>query len=193
MRTIIVIQLRTGSTRLARKIFLLVDKDEMWEKIYKTAISTGLETVLAIPSDDQQLNYVQHRVKGAYNWITGSHYDLIDRFKQVAETMKLSGEDRIVRITGDCPLITKESILSAVYGAEGKEYYYNGIDGFDTEVFTINALVEADENTADINREHVTMYLREKYMPWTLKTKHMLSVDEMKDLELVKEVIKNVR
>lgn len=193
MKTIIAIQLRTGSTRLARKIFLYVDRNEMWEKIYLTAESTGLETVLAIPHDDQQLNYVQHRVKGAYKWITGDHHDLINRFKGVVEEMKLKDNDKIVRLTGDCPLITAPAILAAVHGAEGKEYFYNGLEGMDVEVFTVNALLESDKNTKGEDRQHVTKYLRKKYMPYTMDVPHFLSVDTQADLDLVKEVINHAR
>lgn len=193
MKTIIVIQLRTGSTRLFRKIYRLVDQDEMWERIYKIAESTGLQTVLAIPHDDQQLSYVRYRRKGAYKWIPGEEHDLINRFKGVVEELELEEDDKIVRLTADCPLLTKEAILSAIYGAEGKEYYYNGIEGFDVEVFTVRALMEADKNTKEEDRGHVTKYLRKKYMDWTMTIPHFLSVDTEEDLVLVKEILKNAR
>jgi spore coat polysaccharide biosynthesis protein SpsF (cytidylyltransferase family) len=185
---LIIIQARSASTRLWRKAHRLVAGKEMWRRVYNEAANTGIPVVLAVPIDDGTfLHRQQAPVMG------GDPTDLINRFRMVIEANNLKDDDRIIRLTADCPLITKEAIWSTIAGAEGKEYFYNCVDGFDCEVFTYRAFKDADLNTTGADREHVTRYLRNKYMPWSLDTPHRLSVDTMEDWVLADRMLKNAK
>lgn len=68
----------------------------------------------------------------------------------------------IVRLTGDCPMVTAEIIDAAVseFLDNKADYGYNQSDGADVEVFTFDALAQAYEKAGPDEREHVTTWIR---------------------------------
>ena len=97
--------------------------------------------------------------------IRGSVHDVLDRFRIAAEALK---PDRIIRVTGDDPLMDPGIIDKVIEEHDGGDYDYtsNMIErtyprGMDTEVIEFEALKKSWQSTSDIDdHEHVTLYIR---------------------------------
>lgn len=99
--------------------------------------------------------------------VRGSEQDVLAR---TATAARAHNAATVMRITSDCPLLDpamSASVLSAYLAARdsGIRYartaFHTGFPhGFDTEVFPVEALYEADREATDpYEREHVTPYL----------------------------------
>lgn len=94
---------------------------------------------------------------------SGSLTDVLDRFYWLGQLLQ---PHHIVRLTGDCPLIDPEIIDRTVQHHVMGGYDYTRAtthcgwpDGYDTEVFTLQALCRAwKEVQTGYDREHVTPY-----------------------------------
>ena len=97
--------------------------------------------------------------------IRGSVHDVLDRFRIAAEILN---PDRIIRVTGDDPLMDPEIIDHVIeehckgnfdYTSNIKERTYPR--GMDTEVIEIEALKRCWRDSSDKDdHEHVTLYIR---------------------------------
>ena len=166
-RPIVVIQARTGSSRLPGKVLADIAGKPMLLRVYDRAGRIlGPEAVIVAttdsPADDALAELCQrHQIVCA----RGSEDDVLDRFYRVA--IRFDG-DPILRITADCPLLDPE-ISRVVYKrfAKGDCDYASNVldkptfpDGLDTEVFSFAALEQAwREARAPSEREHVTPYI----------------------------------
>jgi glutamate-1-semialdehyde 2,1-aminomutase len=202
MKTVAIVQARSGSTRLPGKVLqhvagqpllaVLVARLQKSHAIDQVVLATSTE-----PRDDaiaalaKDIGVLCHR---------GSEQDVLDRFAGAASLAKA---DVVVRITGDCPLIDA-TIVDQVIAARAKADvdYASNIDppsypdGLDTEVFTMAALLRAHAETQrPYDREHVTPYLRETglFTKTNVESGKNLSglrwtVDEASDLATVRRV-----
>lgn len=103
--------------------------------------------------------------------IRGSEMDVLSRYVKAAQETQAS---HIVRITADCPLISPELCSEVV--ARHKEWkvkYASNVwprrtwpKGLDCEVFTLDALLEADRFALGEDREHVTPWMHKNYVCW---------------------------
>lgn len=158
-------------------------------------------TVAAIPTDNDEL----HDVLRAASWpvFQGHPDDVLARYVDVASA---TAADVIVRVTGDCPLLN-----AAVGGAVVKlraqldapfasnDTRVSGFpDGWDVEVFTRDALIQAATHATDpMDREHVTPWMRRHLAcgilyapvdwPWP-----KVSVDTPEDLDRVRALMGEV-
>lgn len=166
---LVIVQARTGSTRLPRKVFLpFVDRKSVLGFLLERINNTNLavDIVIAAPLCDRGKFSSRREEEAVY---AAEENDVLTRYYIAALKNRASQEDGIVRITSDCPLID-------VYDAHIKMYdilYSNKLDyisnchpkryvpsGFDIEVFTFNALEEAYNKAKDpFDREHVTPYM----------------------------------
>jgi spore coat polysaccharide biosynthesis protein SpsF len=95
----------------------------------------------------------------------GSVHDVLDRFRIAAEALK---PERIVRVTGDDPLMDPDIIDKVISEhCEGNfDYTSNMVErtyprGMDTEVIEYSSLRSCWTNTADKDdHEHVTLFIR---------------------------------
>ena len=95
----------------------------------------------------------------------GAESDVLDRYYTAAREVQA---DAVVRISADCPLIDPTIIDATVsqHFAGGFDYTSNVQtrsfpDGLDVEICSLSALRRAwHEAKTDIDREHVTPYLR---------------------------------
>ncbi len=128
------------------------------------------EVVLATtisPRDDPLVDYAREQ-----NWtiFRGSEDDVLDRYYQAAVHMGCSGQDAIVRVTGDDILVDPEVADQVIdlFLSHRPEVRYtsNNLDctfpfGADVEVLTFEALEQAwREAEQREEREHVTPYVR---------------------------------
>ena len=211
MKTVGIVQARTGSTRLPRKVLLdlagapLIAR--MLERVGRARCLDALWLATSIdPADDELAALVSPLGIPVFR---GPLDDVLGRFHAAAER---ASADVVVRLTGDCPLQDPAVIEQAVHlflDAGGDlDYLSNTLDptfpdGLDVEVFSRAALTRANrEATLPLEREHVTPYLTGSsgrtqgvfrlgqlqagadfsHLRWT--------VDEPEDLELARAVFR---
>jgi len=174
MTTGIIIQARTGSTRLPGKILLpLADMPMLWHVIVRCKKSKLVDKVIVATSTDAGDNPIEELCKQhGIDYFRGDLDDVLNRFKQCADTFNL---DTIVRVTSDCPLVDPDIIdqsISMFNAHNDIDYVSNVLDrtfprGLDCEVFSRPALDEAHTKAMkQQEREHVT--------PWIVANKKTL-------------------
>lgn len=136
----------------------------------------------------------------------GSVNNVLERFKVAAEELR---PDRIIRVTGDDPLMDPEIIDKVVNEhCEGNfDYTSNMVErtyprGMDTEVIEFSALKKSWEDTEDKDDlEHVTLYIRrhpEIFKIHSVKKEGAslgdlrLCLDTEEDLKLLTEIYDNL-
>ena len=166
--TSIILQARTGSTRLPFKVLYPIDNIPVISVILKKCLSAsffcgGIKTILVTsnkPTDNILEYYAQ-----LYNadFYRGSEEDVLDRFYQAAKTFNI---DTIIRITADCPLTNPAMIIDMLSRFRNLDYFSNCHPertvpkGLDIEIFTFEALKKAwKETKSSYDREHVTPFL----------------------------------
>lgn len=204
MRTVAVIQARTGSTRLPGKVLLpLLDRPLLSMVVRRAARATSVdEVVVATTTLDQ--DGVIADLAGREGWplVRGSEDDLLDRYLQAARSHRA---DRVVRITSDCPLIDPGLVDDVVAALDGPaaDYASNTLEprtyprGLDIEVMTSDALETAGREDRDAaSREHATPYIRTHPERFRLvrvagdvdRSEHRWTVDTAEDYELVRRI-----
>jgi glutamate-1-semialdehyde 2,1-aminomutase len=202
MKTVAIVQARTGSTRFPDKVLKLVCGTPLIELLLQRlgAARSLDEVVLATSADPRDDQLAAHVHQLGITVSRGSEQDVLDRYYQAAVQ---TGADVVVRITGDCPLVDPGLVEEAVaaFSAGDADYLSNTDpptypDGLDVEVFTFAALECAWRHARrPAEREHVTPYLREsgRFRVRGLRNEQNLSavrwtVDEPADLEVVTAV-----
>lgn len=209
MKTIVVTQARSNSTRLPNKVLMKiedktllqihVDRIKQANKVNEVIIATTInevDNVIAELGNDLKVEVYR-----------GSENDVLDRFYQAVKDKKA---DFIIRLTSDCPLIDPKLLDEMIETAQEKklDYYSNVLqerypDGQDVEVFTFSALEKAwMEAILKSDREHVTPYIRTNSSynggklfqseNHNLKEDYnnvRLTVDEVKDFEVMELII----
>jgi len=170
LKTVAIIQARMGSTRLPRKVLrVLAGETVLGHVVHRAqAVARIDEVVVATttaPADDA---IVAEASRLGVRATRGSEDDVLDRYYQAA---KVSGAERIVRITSDCPLLDPgvvDAMLAQfdALAAAGTpvDYLSNSVTrrfprGLDAEIFGFDVLARAHaEAHAPAEREHVTPY-----------------------------------
>lgn len=198
-----IIQARLGSTRLPRKVFCEITGKPLIEHIVNRVSKSVLvdQIILATTDcsidDDLETWAIQNKIE----CFRGDELDVLSRFYKCALKYKL---DVIVRVTADDPFKDSELIDEVI-----KYYKKNSFDfvsnnnppsypeGFDVEVFSMNALELAFRNAVDIfDREHVTQFFYKN--PIKIKVGNLsyednishlrCTIDTEKDLEMARLV-----
>jgi len=167
IKTILITQARTGSTRLPGKILKEI-KGETLLQIHLDRLKkckNVSEIIVATTINKEDSIIFDKANEWGLNASKGSESDVLDRFYQAVKDKK---PDWIVRVTSDCPLIDPclvDEVISFVQEND-KDYGANILvenfpDGQDIEVFKFSALEKAwkDANLQS-EREHVTPYIR---------------------------------
>ena len=161
-----IIQARTNSTRLPRKVFLpLQGKSVIEHIIERTKHSKFIDKIVVATTtnetDDELVNFLQEKCLV----FRGSEDDVLQRFKHCAIEHQA---DIIVRLTADDPLKDPEIIDLAIekfLQNSETDYCSNTLkpsypEGLDVEVFSLGALLKADQEAKlPSEREHVTPYI----------------------------------
>ena len=167
LKTILITQARTGSTRLPGKVLKQINGKSLLEihleRLKKC--SKISEIIVATTVNDEDAIIYDKALEWGFSSFTGSETDVLDRFYQ---SVKDKNPDWIVRVTSDCPLIDPELVDEIVTFVQENncDYGSNGLienypDGQDVEVFKFSALKIAWENALlKSEREHVTPYIR---------------------------------
>jgi spore coat polysaccharide biosynthesis protein SpsF len=199
----IILQARTGSTRLPRKsVADILGKPMLWHIIRRLKQCKNVEKIIvATTTSEADKKIVEIARQENVDSFAGSENDVLDRFYQAA---KKFGLDIIIRITGDCPLIEPEIIdkMIEIFLQKKPDYLSNILkrtfpDGLDVEIFTFNTLERAwKEAKKPYEREHVTPHIHEhpeKFKLMNYEGERDLSgmrwcVDYKEDLEFIRKI-----
>ena len=171
MRTLVVVQARTGSSRLPRKILLPLAGKPLLQRMLERvrAASTPFELVVATTTDpsDEEIQALCRSID--VDCFAGHPNDLLDRHYRAALHYEA---DYIVKIPSDCPLIDPrviDRVLQWHADRAGQFDYVSNLhpatypDGNDVEVMHFTALQTAwRETSKPFEREHTTPYLWER-------------------------------
>lgn len=170
----IIIQARTGSTRLPRKMVLPFYNNkgiiEILVERLKKNIPANIQIIVATTDNERDDIIADAAQQAGCEVFRGSENDVLGRFIAAAEQY---GTDRIIRVCADNPFIDMNGIMTLIdYMSRHEEFDYvtfakaNGTPvmkthyGFWAEAVTINALKKVAELTDDkLYHEHVTNYI----------------------------------
>ena len=208
-RTIAIVQARMGSSRLPGKILKKIgDNPLLWHVVTRTRLASLLdETVVATTTKSRDDQVVDFCKKHDFEYTRGSEEDVLDRYYASANT---HDADTVVRITGDCPLVSPEIIdrVVRIYRETEVEYANNKFEypnGLDVEAMQFETLERTwKEAESSEEREHVTPYIRSSddfnkqkvtnpldistYSVTDADTILRWSVDYQSDLEFIREI-----
>lgn len=191
-----------GSTRLPGKVMLKVMGRPMLSYMIKrlSFCKSINKIVIATTNSEQDKPIVQYCIENNILHYEGSEDDVLDRFYQTAKKFKA---EKIIRLTGDCPLIDPEVIDELVgrFIKEGDIDHMNtGVtypEGADAEIVSFSALEDAWKNAIlGTEREHVTAHIwanPDKFKTKSMQnsrdlSKYRYTIDEPSDFEVVKAI-----
>jgi spore coat polysaccharide biosynthesis protein SpsF len=209
IKTILITQARTGSTRLPGKVLMEVNNTPLL-KIHLDRLSQtkNIDKIIVATTVSKEDDIIEKiATDWGYEVFRGSENDVLDRFYQAVKKLNPTW---VVRVTSDCPLIDPLLVdkVIEITKSENKDYGSNVVeetfpDGQDVEVFKFSALeiawIEANKLS---EREHVTPYIRNhsdiklgnlfsaiSYKNNSDYSKIRMTVDEQKDFELINKII----
>jgi spore coat polysaccharide biosynthesis protein SpsF len=216
-RTLVVVQARTGSTRLPGKVLLplagrpllarLLERVRAAETAFALAVATTAEAA------DEPVRRLCRELRHLdVECFSGHPTDLLDRHLQAARAAGGTGGgavEVVVKIPSDCPLIDPgvvDRVLGFYLARTGAWDYASNLhpatypDGNDVEVMSFAALETAwREATRPHEREHTTPYIwdqperfRVANVAWEtgqdLSMSHRWTIDYPEDYELIRAV-----
>ncbi len=212
IKTILITQARTGSTRLPGKVLMEVNNTPLLKiHLDRLSKSKNVDKIIVATTMNEEDDVIEKIGKEwGYEVYRGSENDVLDRFYQAVKNLK---PNWVVRVTSDCPLIDPLLLdkVIQITKSENKDYGSNVIDvtfpdGQDVEVFKFSALEKAWTEANKLSeREHVTPFIRNNS---DLKSGNLFSaisyknnidysnirmtVDEQKDFELINKIISDL-
>lgn len=200
--TLVVIQARTGSTRLPGKVLKEVAGRPMLRFQIERLRSLSSPIVVATSTLAQDDAIVELAVDAGVGVVRGSPEDVLDRFVTALDEFQ---PEVVVRLTGDCPLSDPRIVADAValHSDDAVEYASNLFPrsfpkGLDVEAVSASALraAAADANRKD-EREHVTPFVYrhpERFRMANLMSGRDLgrewwTVDRPEDLQRIREIV----
>lgn len=206
LNTVIIIQARMSSTRLAGKSLKIIQGLPVIAILVKRLkFMTHPATIVIATSEEDADDPIEAYCKeAAIEIFRGAEEDVLDRYLKAAR--KYSG-DVIVRITGDCPLMDPRVVDQTLdYFLEHYpdfDYVSNTLKrtfprGLDVEVFKRRALERAhSESYFTEEREHVTPYIwrhpemfsQGNYLCKEDHSEHRWTLDTEEDFHLIKLIL----
>lgn len=208
MRTLVVVQARTGSSRLPGKVLMPAAGAPLLARMLERVQSakTPFELVVATTtdvSDDAVVSLARELGVAVHR---GHPTDLLGRHVTAARELAAEPDDLVAKIPSDCPLIDPGAI-DLVLGAweAGLDYVSNlhpptWPDGHDVEVLPFSVLLQAhDEARRPHEREHTTPFVWDQPERFRLRNvawprgldyamSHRMTLDYPEDYALVSAV-----
>jgi len=202
-RVVAVIQARMGSSRLPGKTMMdLCGTPLIGRLISQLSNSKTLDSIVIATSDKNEDKVIVEYCKNiGVDFVCGSHDDVLSRYVLAAER---TNAEVIVRLTGDCPLLSSDTVDEVVDGFfnANVDYAsntspYTRPEGQDVEVFSFDILKQANHSANyGPDREHVTPWIRRKESNKKLDFIHQgasysssrWSVDHQDDFKFVQSV-----
>jgi spore coat polysaccharide biosynthesis protein SpsF (cytidylyltransferase family) len=204
----IIIQARTGSTRLPKKVLANIHEEK---NVLEFQITRILEYFnkknLLIATTNHKNDKVIKNIAEKYKIKSyqGSENNVLKRYIDCATKYNIQN---IIRITSDCPLIDPQLIKKMILEFKKKniDYLSNTLpvnnstypDGSDIEIFKYNSLKKVNKLAkTKIEKEHVTnlFWSQKKIFKSSLikmkqnLSRYKFSIDYKSELFLVKEII----
>ncbi len=207
---LLIIQARLGSSRLPGKVLKKIENKTLLEwQIERIKPSKNIDQIMvATTTNPEDITIKKLCSSIGIPCFCGDENDVLDRYFQ-AITSSNRKFDTVVRITSDCPLHSYQVIDECIQEFELRkvDYFSNSNhapnyleDGYDTEVFTFDALKKAWESAKlQSEREHVTPYIKNSGLfqcAWkktNSEYKFKFSVDTEADLLVVKRIFKELK
>ena len=209
----IIVQARTGSSRLPNKVMKYLEDKIVLQHVYDRLKESkyAQKVIITTTTNVSDTIIVDYCINNNIEVFRGSELNVLNRYYETAKYYK---SDIIVRVTSDCPLIDVKFIdmmidyyLKSDLKYLGPKYFGNHKfpDGFNGEIFNFDVLEEANNNANINQKEHVTTYIIDKYKKEEFtypilyqKYKNIdftdlhLSLDTPEDYNLLKKIFKNV-
>src|SRR5258706_1786765 len=206
-RIVVVVQARTGSSRLPNKVLAPVVGGEtvlvrMLDRVAAATTPTAFVLATTTDSSDDPIVALGHRA--GWRFERGHPLDLLDRHRQAATAERA---EIVVKIPSDCPLIDP-AIVDRVIGAfdEHRHDFVSNLhpptwpDGNDVEVMTMAALETAWRDAKKpLEREHTTPFIWDQperfrchNVRWETgldySQSHRFVLDYAEDLDLIRTI-----
>lgn len=205
MKTLAIVQARMGSIRLKNKVMLPVKGVPLIETLLARLNRSKLidKIIVATSIDPSNNSLVDFVNKCGFEVFRGPEEDVLERYYMAA---KLYSPERVVRITGDCPLIDPELVdeVLRLHSKQEQDYSTNTLpptypDGLDIEVFNFHVLEKTYHDAKDKKeREHVTLYMRNsgifnvKNLSYSIDlSQKRWTVDQYEDYVTIKNVLEH--
>jgi spore coat polysaccharide biosynthesis protein SpsF len=171
MKTLIIVQARMGSSRLAGKVLLPLAGKTLLERMVERVSAAKLadEVVVATTTDAVDDRIETLCVNAGINVFRGHPTDLIDRHYKAALEYRA---EAVVKIPSDCPLIDPaivDTVLHYYFDNAARFDFVSNLhpatypDGNDVEVMPLQILKTAWlEAAKDYEREHTTPFIWEQ-------------------------------
>lgn len=159
MKSAILIQARSTSSRLPGKMTMRIGGTPLFEHVYRRCKAAHDNVIFLVPFGDK---LIQHFKELEMPFFEGDENDVLGRYCHAMHDRNI---DIGVRITGDCPFIHPAEIVYGLHFIKKTNTdfvtncYHPCIDGYEVEVFTKEAITWASNNSP--NREHVTDHIKE--------------------------------
>tara|TARA_B100000959_G_scaffold167758_1_gene175759 strand:+ start:7648 stop:9462 length:1815 start_codon:yes stop_codon:yes gene_type:complete len=199
----IIIQARLGSTRFKNKVLKKINGKTIIEIMLNRLSFSKFHSkiIIAIPNNKKNHKLYFFLKDRGYNVHVGDEKNVLKRFYQTAKKNKLKN---IIRLTSDCPLIDYKIVDELANKFNKKKLDYlstdkNYAEGLDCEIISFKALEKIYKRAKfESEKEHVTLYLRnhkDQFKFEKLKSKKnnsniRLTIDEKKDFNLIKKIVK---
>lgn len=202
-KTSIIIQARTGSHRLPRKVLASIERKPMiWHVVNRLKKVNGVDQIiLATTRKKEDEKLIQIANDCDVRIFQGKANDVLDRYYNCA--IKFNA-DPIIRITADCPLIDYDIInkMLKIFELNKFDYVCNNFpptfpDGLDVEIFSFKSLKKSFEKAKlRSEREHVTPFIRKNENNFKVHnyknkkdlSKYRFTVDEKEDLKFIRKI-----
>lgn len=209
---LVLIQARTGSSRLPGKVMMpLLGKtvlERMWERVTAARVPAQFGMIITQEASDDPIAELCEDLR--ILCYRGSTQDVLDRHYQA---WRLWGGQAVVKIPSDCPLIDPkiiERVLNFYTEHVGQFDYVSNLhpqsypDGNDVEVMSAGALERAwKEAKEPFQREHTTPYLWDNPAQFRignvlaetgddLSQSHRWTLDYLEDYKLIKAVFEEL-
>lgn len=200
--TVAIIQARMGSTRLPGKVMKpIAGRPMIHHVVERTRRVDGVDRVVVATSNQAGERPLVEYVEGLdqVELYRGPEDDVLRRYFDAARAFDARA---VVRITGDCPLLSPRvsSRVVEAYHRRECDGATNTLErtfprGLDTAVVSLDALRRTHEEAASpADREHVTRYIWSNPDRFSLinvtddrdRCHHRWTVDEPADLQLVR-------
>ena len=193
MRTGIIVQARTSSTRLPNKVLLPLpyggSTTVLAQVIRRLKRVGGIDNIIiATTTDEEDLKIVEEAEREGVESFRGSKNNVLERYYLASKEFNL---DQVIRVTSYCPCIDP-GIITASLDAHIKanaDYTSNTLKnkyphGFDCEIFSFGALEKAYLHAIDdYDKEHVTPFIYKTH-PELFNIKAVEAPDEIQGLNI---------
>ena len=111
MKIGIIIQARTDSNRLPKKVLKIINHQSILSQVINQCKKMNLDIIVATTKRKKDDPIIEIAKKMKVKFFRGSKDDVLDRYYQTAKKFNL---DKIIKIISDCPFIDPKESMKVV-------------------------------------------------------------------------------